>query len=45
MMLLTWINLAYYQDLMAGARKAIGEGRYADYVAKVKDGWRRGDAE
>ena len=27
MMGLTEINLAYYQDLMAGARRAIGEGR------------------
>ncbi len=27
MMLLTWNNLAYYQDLMAGLRKAIAEGR------------------
>jgi queuine tRNA-ribosyltransferase len=44
MMLLTWVNLAYYQDLMAGARKAIAEGRYADYVAEAKVGWERGDA-
>jgi queuine tRNA-ribosyltransferase len=43
-MLLTWSNLAYYQDLMAGARKAIGEGRYADYAAEVKAGWERGDS-
>jgi queuine tRNA-ribosyltransferase len=27
MMALTEINLAYYQELMAGAREAIGEGR------------------
>jgi queuine tRNA-ribosyltransferase len=43
MMLLTWVNLAYYQDLTAGARKAIGAGRYAEYVSEVKDGWARGD--
>jgi queuine tRNA-ribosyltransferase len=43
MMLLTWVNLAYYQDLTAGARKAIGAGCYADYVSEVKDGWARGD--
>jgi queuine tRNA-ribosyltransferase len=43
MMLLTWVNLAYYQDLMAGARKAIAERRYADYAAEVKEGWARGD--
>jgi queuine tRNA-ribosyltransferase len=43
-MLLTWNNLAYYQALMAGARKAISEGRYSEYVAEVKEGWERGEA-
>jgi queuine tRNA-ribosyltransferase len=43
MMLLTWVNLAYYQELMAGARKAIADGRYADFVAETKEGWGRGD--
>ncbi|MFG1339487.1 tRNA guanosine(34) transglycosylase Tgt [Xanthobacter autotrophicus] len=42
-MLLTWANVHYYEQLMAGARAAIGEGRYGDYVAGVKDGWARGD--
>lgn len=42
-MLLTWINLHYYQDLMAGLRAAIEAGRFADHVAEVKDGWARGD--
>jgi queuine tRNA-ribosyltransferase len=41
-MLLTWNNLSYYQDLMAGARAAIAAGRYADYVAQTVDGWQRG---
>ena len=41
--LLTWNNLAYYQVLVAGARAAIAAGRYSDYVAEVKDGWKRGD--
>ncbi len=44
-MLLTWNNLAYYQTLMAGARKAIGEGTYADYMAEVREGWARGDID
>jgi len=35
MMLLTWANLAYYQDLMAGIRKAIGEGRLAEFAMEV----------
>jgi len=43
MMLLTWINLAYYQDLMAGMRAAIAEGRFADFKALTKEGWERGD--
>jgi len=42
-MLLSWANVAYYQQLMAGARAAIAEGRYADYVAGTKEGWARGD--
>ncbi|MDP4002326.1 tRNA guanosine(34) transglycosylase Tgt [Methylobacterium sp. NEAU K] len=39
MMLLTWNNLAYYQDLMAGARAAIREGRFADYCAATRAAW------
>ncbi len=42
-MLLTWVNLAYYQSLMAGIRAAIAEGRFEAYRAQVKEGWARGD--
>ena len=42
-MLLTWNNLSYYQDLMSGIRKAIEEGRYADFMAETQEGWARGD--
>ncbi len=42
-MLLTWANIAYYQDLMAGARAAIEAGAYADYCAAVQEGWAKGD--
>ncbi|KAA2235389.1 tRNA guanosine(34) transglycosylase Tgt [Salinarimonas soli] len=42
MMLLTWSNLAYYQELMAGLRKAIAEKRLEDFVAETKEGWARG---
>ena len=42
-MLLTWNNLSYYQDLMAGIRKAIEEGRYADFMAETQEEWARGD--
>jgi queuine tRNA-ribosyltransferase len=43
MMGLTAINIAYYQDLMAGAREAIAEKRLSDYVAQVKAGWAEGE--
>jgi queuine tRNA-ribosyltransferase len=42
-MLLTWVNVAYYQSLMAGAREAISNRRFADYVAQTTEGWDRGD--
>ncbi|MCJ2091536.1 tRNA guanosine(34) transglycosylase Tgt [Methylobacterium sp. J-072] len=43
MMLLTWNNLAYYQDLMAGARAAIRDGRFADYCSVTREGWARAE--
>jgi len=42
-MLLTSVNLAYYQSLMAGLRAAIAAGRAGDFVAEAKEGWARGD--
>ena len=45
LMLLTWHNLAYYQDLMAGLRKAIAEGRLDDHVRDVKEGWAKGERD
>jgi queuine tRNA-ribosyltransferase len=39
MMLLTWNNLAYYQQLMAGLRAAIAAGRLSDFPEQVKAGW------
>jgi queuine tRNA-ribosyltransferase len=45
MMLLTWHNLAYYQELMAGLRKAIAEGRLDDHIAEVKEGWAKGERD
>jgi queuine tRNA-ribosyltransferase len=43
MMALTAVNLAYYQELMAGAREAIAAGRLADFVAEAKAGWAEGE--
>jgi queuine tRNA-ribosyltransferase len=45
MMGLTEINLAYYQELMAGAREAIGEGRLDTYIETTRRGWAEGEAE
>ncbi len=44
-MLLTWNNLHYYQQLMQGARDAIEQGGYADYMAETKAGWAKGDID
>ncbi|HEV7440275.1 MAG TPA: tRNA guanosine(34) transglycosylase Tgt [Methylobacterium sp.] len=45
MMLLTWNNLAYYQDLMAGMRAAIAGGRLADFTGETRETWARAEAE
>ncbi|MBB3773003.1 queuine tRNA-ribosyltransferase [Angulomicrobium tetraedrale] len=42
-MLLTWVNLAYYQSLMKGIRASIAEGRFEAFKAQVKEGWASGD--
>ena len=41
--LLSTINIAYYQALMAGMRTAIEEGRFADFCAATLAGWAQGD--
>ncbi len=41
--LLTTVNLAYYQDLMAGARAAIAAGQFANLRAEIKTTWQRRD--
>ena len=45
MMGLSEINLAYYLDLMAGARQAIGEGRLAAYIDDARRGWAEGESQ
>ncbi len=42
MMLLTQVNIAYYQELMAGLQEAIAGRRLADFLAKTTEGWARG---
>jgi queuine tRNA-ribosyltransferase len=41
--LLTTINLAYYQELMADMRTAIAAGTFADFRAAARESWARGD--
>jgi queuine tRNA-ribosyltransferase len=41
--MLTTINLAYYQELMAGMRTAISAGQFREFCAATKCGWAQGD--
>jgi queuine tRNA-ribosyltransferase len=42
-MILSQVNLSYYQELVAGARAAIEAGAYADYAAQTRARWAMGD--
>lgn len=42
MMLLTLINIAYYQELMAGMRAAIAAGRFGEFRESTQASWARG---
>ncbi len=44
-MLLTWNNLAYYQQLMAAMREAIFTGNFNEFRLQTMDQWRRGDID
>jgi queuine tRNA-ribosyltransferase len=39
-MLLTWHNVAYYQDLMGGMRGAVMDGRFGDFAESVRQRWK-----
>ena len=41
--ILSTINLAYYQDLMACMRSAITARQFAEFQATTRDAWARGD--
>jgi queuine tRNA-ribosyltransferase len=41
--LLSTINLGYYQSLMADMREAIAARRFADFQATTEAGWKQGD--
>jgi queuine tRNA-ribosyltransferase len=42
-MLLSEINIAYYQELMGGMRAAIASGTFAQFYEQTRAGWARGD--
>jgi queuine tRNA-ribosyltransferase len=42
-MLLSEINIAYYQDLMRGIRQAITQGTFAEFRERARADWARGD--
>jgi queuine tRNA-ribosyltransferase len=42
-MLLSEINIAYYQELMAGIREAIAQGSFASFRERTRAGWAKGD--
>jgi queuine tRNA-ribosyltransferase len=44
-MLLTVINLFYYQELMAGMRAAISQRRFAEFAAETRARWSRPNAD
>ncbi len=40
-MLLTWHNIQYYQDLMAGLRAAISTGNLREHAAEIRAAWQK----
>jgi queuine tRNA-ribosyltransferase len=42
-MLLSEVNIAYYQSLMAGIREAIARGSFEDFRLRTRADWDRGD--
>jgi queuine tRNA-ribosyltransferase len=42
-MLLSEINIAYYQSLMQGIRAAIANGTFAEFRERTRAGWAQGD--
>ncbi|VIO74543.1 Queuine tRNA-ribosyltransferase [Bradyrhizobium ivorense] len=42
-MLLSEINVAYYQELMQGIRAAIASGTFEEFKMQTRAGWARGD--
>jgi queuine tRNA-ribosyltransferase len=45
MMLLSWANIAYYQELMAGMRANIENNSFAAFKQQVMNDWQKGDSQ
>jgi queuine tRNA-ribosyltransferase len=43
MMILSWANVGYYQELMQAMRSALAGDRFEDFYAETKARWRRGE--
>ncbi|MDP9138714.1 MAG: tRNA guanosine(34) transglycosylase Tgt, partial [Pseudomonadota bacterium] len=43
MMILSWANIGYYQELMQAMRAALAERRFAEFYQAVKERWKRGE--
>lgn len=43
MMILSWSNIAYYQELMQGIRAALATDRFLDFYRETKALWRSGE--
>jgi queuine tRNA-ribosyltransferase len=43
MMILTFANIGYYQELMQGIRQSLSDGRFEDFYAETKAGWKLGE--
>ena len=44
MMILSWANVGYYQELMQGIRSALAKDKFRDFYSETKAGWRKGEA-
>ena len=45
MMLLSWANIAYYQELMAGMRSAIEAGNFQNFKQQTISDWQKGKTQ
>ena len=44
-MILSWANVAYYQELMQGIRTSLAAGEFTAFQARTIEGWARGDCD